>query len=631
MRLTVAFLLVLIGCLWLTGSLAQSAKRPPTSRAASGRPNIILIMTDDQGYGDLACLGNPWLKTPNIDKLYAQSVRLTNYHTGTTCAPTRAGLLTGQYSNRVGVWHTIGGRSLLRKGERTMAEALQKNGYQTAIFGKWHLGDNYPLRPQDRGFQEVLIHGGGGVGQTPDYWGNDYFNDTYRHNGQPKPYKGYCTDVWFGEALKYIEANQKRRNARPPFFCYIAPNAPHSPYHVPDAYRNLYASNPDIPNPNFYGMISNLDENVGRLMDRLQTLGIAENTILIFTTDNGSAAGAVLDKSGRATKGYNARMRGLKASPYEGGHRVPFFIRYPAGRLSAGRDVPQLTSCTDVLPTLLSLCQVPVPAGSRFDGANLTPLLLGKSAAWLARTLVVDTQREETLKKAKPSAVMTDRWRLVNGRELYDLPQDPAQQQDVAAQYPDTVRRLQQAYDRWWTDVSQRSDEYVRIGIGGPESPVQLTCHDLHPDGDGKATPTDPVRRSDSPAWNQDMVRVGKPALTGFWAVDVQQPGPYTITLRRWPQESGLTNADVASAGQSVPGGKPYPAGKVFSWQQAYLNIGDQQRQMMVPAGETAPVFTLSLPKGPALLQAWFTDADGAKTSAFYVVIERSPINRTPK
>ena len=600
---------------WVSATASLGQQRRTTRAPEQIRPNIILIMTDDQGYGDLACHGNPWLKTPNIDKLHAQSVRLTNYHTGTTCSPTRASLMTGQYGNRVGVWHTIAGRSLLRPGVPTLAGMLQKNGYRTAIFGKWHLGDTYPLRPQDRGFQEVLIHGGGGVGQTPDHWNNDYFDDTYQRNGQPKTYQGYCTDVWFTEALRFVETNRNR-----PFFCYLTPNAPHAPYHVPESYRKAYADNPDIPNPNFYGMITNLDENVGRLMQRLQALGLDKNTILIFTTDNGSAAGATLNKAGgQVAKGYNAGMRGMKASPYEGGHRVPFFIRYPAGQVSGGRDVPQLTSCLDVLPTLLGLSKASAPAKNfratpGLDGADLTPLLRENRnrAAWPARTLVVDTQREDTLKKNKPSAVMTDRWRLINGRELYDLPNDSGQQRDVATQYPDTVQKLQRVYEKWWADISQRRDEYVRIDLGGAENPVQLTCHDLHPDGNGKL----------NPAWSQEAVRMGSPALTGTWAVDVQKPGHYTVSLRRWPQESGLNNSDVAPAGTPVSGGPPYPVGKVFPWRQAYLKIGDSPVQTTALAGESAPVFTVSLPRGPAMLRAWFTDAAGAEVSAFYVVVK---------
>ena len=197
---------------------------PETSRR---KPNVILVITDDQGYGDLACHGNPIIKTPNLDLLHSQSTRLTNFHVSPTCAPTRAALMTGRYCNRTGVWHTIMGRSLLRKDETKMVDSFSDNGYQTAIFGKWHLGDNYPFRPADRGFGEALVHGGGGVGQAPDYWDNDYFDDTYFHNGKPKKFKGYCTDIWFDAAINFIEKNKEK-----PFFCYLSTNAPHSPYNV---------------------------------------------------------------------------------------------------------------------------------------------------------------------------------------------------------------------------------------------------------------------------------------------------------------------------------------------------------------------------------------------------------------
>jgi len=200
-----------------------AAIHPGPAQAKPRQPNVILILTDDRGYGDPAAHGNPWLRTPNMERLHAGSVRLTDYHTGTTCSPTRAGLLTGQHFNRVGVGHTIMGRSLLREGVATLPEVLRRGGYRTGIFGKWRLGDNYPLRPQDRGFDEVLVHGGGGVGQTPDYWENDYFDDTYFHNGRPRKYSGYCTDVWFTEAA-VVEENKDR-----PLFCYLATNAPHVP------------------------------------------------------------------------------------------------------------------------------------------------------------------------------------------------------------------------------------------------------------------------------------------------------------------------------------------------------------------------------------------------------------------
>ena len=239
-------------------------------------------MTDDQGYGDIAAHGNPWIKTPELDKLHSESVRLTDFHVGTTCTPTRAGLLTGRNCNEVGAWHTVGGRSLLNLEETTLAEVLKENGYKTAMFGKWHLGDNSPYLPNNRGFDETLIHGGGGVGQTPDYWDNDYYDDTYYRNGIPEKFEGYATHIWFNEAISFIKKEKNK-----PFFCYISTNAPHSPFHVPDKYSELYKNIDGVPEPNFYGMITNIDENIGRLRKILEKNGLSKNTILIFLTDNG--------------------------------------------------------------------------------------------------------------------------------------------------------------------------------------------------------------------------------------------------------------------------------------------------------------------------------------------------------
>ena len=317
------------------------------------KPNIIFILTDDQGYGDLGCEGNPWIKTPSMDTLFAESVRFTNFHTGTTCAPSRAGLMTGKYCNKVGVWHTIKGREILSSEENTLAGWLKEAGYRTGIFGKWHLGDNYPYRPQDRGFDEVLIHGGGGVGQEPDYWNNDYFDDTYFHNGKAEKYNGYCTDIWFSEALKFIENNKNG-----PFFCYLSTNAPHHPYYVEAKYSDPYKNNPDIPHPDFYGMISNLDENLGRLREALDSLGLSTNTILVFMSDNGTSGGVEFGKDGEIMAGYNAGMRGKKGSPYDGGHRVPFFLYWPDGGIPGGKDVSTITSYIDFVPTILDLCGI---------------------------------------------------------------------------------------------------------------------------------------------------------------------------------------------------------------------------------------------------------------------------------
>ncbi|MEM9702290.1 MAG: arylsulfatase, partial [Planctomycetota bacterium] len=310
------------------------------SAVAAERPNVVLILTDDQGYGDLSCHGNEELKTPNMDRLFAESVRLTNYHVDPTCSPTRSALYTGRYSTKTGVWHTIQGRSLMAPTEVTIAERFRDVGYRTGMIGKWHLGDNAPLRPRDQGFDHAFIHGGGGVGQAPDFWGNDYFADTYfrfaRGEEPPasiEPVRGYCTDEWFAEAKRFVSDSPPDR----PFFLTLATNAPHGPYLVGPEWSEPYkAAGIKSPRAEFYGMIACIDARLGELRAHLQEMGHAENTIFIFTTDNGTAAG-------HRDGGFNAGMRGNKGSKYDGGHRVPFFIHWPAGGLTGGRDVTRLT------------------------------------------------------------------------------------------------------------------------------------------------------------------------------------------------------------------------------------------------------------------------------------------------
>ena len=565
---------------------------PPVTVAASvkKRPNVVLVMTDDQGYGDLGCLGNPIIRTPHLDELHKQSVHLTNFHVSPTCSPTRAALMTGRYCNRTGVWHTIMGRSLLRRDEITMADVFAAAVYRTAIFGKWHLGDNFPFRPQDRGFQEVLVHGGGGVGQTPDYWGNDYFDDTYWRNGQPQKFTGYCTDVWFDGVLRFIEANKDR-----PFFCYLPTNAPHGPFNVAEKYSAPYRGK-NVPSAAFYGMIENIDENMGRLMAKLKSLGVEHNTILIFMTDNGTAAGVATNRQGVVTKGTNAGMRGRKGSEYDGGHRVPCFIRWPAGGLEGGRDVSRLTAHIDILPTLIEMCGLDRPAEVRFDGDSLTPLLKGQTGTWPDRTFVVDSQRIENPEKWRRSAVMTDSWRLINGKELYDMNADPRQRNDVADNHPSVVEKLRAAYEEWWTDTSTRFGEHCEIVIGSDkENPARLTCHDWH-------APEVP--------WNQRQIRAGLKA-NGFWAVEIERDGTYEFALRRWPEE-----ADTFISAR-VPGGK------AISVTQARLKIADVDLTKPVGENAAAVTFEVQLKAGKTRLQTWFTDENGASRGAYYVYVKR--------
>src|SRR5262245_36957029 len=303
--------------------------------AAAERPNIVLVMTDDQGYGDLACHGNPIIQTPHIDAFYKQAARFTDFHVSPTCSPTRSALMTGRHEFKNGVTHTINERERLTLKAFTLAQLLKSAGYTTGIFGKWHLGDEADHQPNRRGFDEVFIHGAGGIGQTyvgscGDAPGNTYFNPAILHNGTFEKTKGYCTDVFFAQATTWID---QQRQAGRPFFAYITPNAPHAPLDCPPDYEAKYTGKVPADVAKFYRMMTNIDDNFGRLMAKLGQWQLERDTLVIFMTDNGSATGS---------KTFNAGMREAKGSPFQGGTRVPALWRWPAG-FAGGRDLKQLT------------------------------------------------------------------------------------------------------------------------------------------------------------------------------------------------------------------------------------------------------------------------------------------------
>jgi arylsulfatase A-like enzyme len=534
------FLSILVVCLLVNLGQAELSSQDSQRRP----PNVVMIMTDDQGYGEIAAHGNPIIKTPNLDKLHADSVRLTDFHVDPTCSPTRSALLTGRYSTRTGVWHTINGRSMINPRELTLAEIFKANGYQTAMIGKWHLGDNYPCRPEDQGFDHVIRHQGGGIGNGPDYWGNDYFDDSFKADGQWRKYNGYCTDVWFREATKYVEQNQDK-----PFFLYLVTNAPHGPYYVEEKYAKPYES-AGMPKTmaKFYGMITNIDENLGRFRKRLDQLGLAQNTLLIFLTDNGTTAGWIDMKSGY--KYYNAGMRGWKGSQWDGGHRVPCFFYWPGGGIQGGRDVDLLTAHIDLLPTLVDLLKLEQPQGRQVDGVSLRSVLLGEQQAKLNRTLFAHVQRSFLPPKWTSSAAMTERWRLIDGKELYDIIADPGQRQDLASQHLEVVQRLRADYERWWGSLETALTQTVRYGLGGAENPTILASHDWLMPGVKQA------------AWHQSHISRGS-LINGPWAVNVERAGEYEITLYRWA---------------------PY-LNKAMGAKQARLKIGEIDKEMPLPAG----------------------------------------------
>ncbi len=419
------------------------------------KPNIILIITDDQGYGDLSCHGNPILKTPNIDKLYARSVRFTDFHVSPTCAPTRAALLTGRHEFRSGITHTINERERMSRAETTIAQLLRLVGYVTGIFGKWHLGDEAGYQPDQRGFDEVFIHGAGGIGQTypgscGDAPGNKYFDPTILHNRQFVKTKGYCTDVFFTQALQWIDA---KRKDKAPFYVHISPNAPHGPLVCPEQDEKKYAGKVAPNVAKFFGMISNIDDNVGKLLAKLQEWGLEENTIIIFMTDNGGTVGVVI---------FNAGMRGNKVTPYQGGTRVPFFVSWP-GKLKGGADIPNLAAHLDVFPTLAELAGAKIPDNIQLDGRSLVPLLENPGADWPDRFLFTHVGRwaKGQAKRSQYAncAVRNNQFRMVStgtGKEsweLFDISKDPGEARNVRAEHPKEFQEMKAAYDRWWGDV----------------------------------------------------------------------------------------------------------------------------------------------------------------------------------
>lgn len=427
------------------------------------RPNIVFIITDDQGYGDLSCHGHPFLKTPNLDRLHAEGVRFTDFHVSPTCAPTRSALLTGRHEFRNGVTHTIYERERLRLDAVTLPQVLKRAGYRTGIFGKWHLGDEDEYQPGKRGFDEVFIHGGGGIGQSypgscGDAPGNLYQDPWVRHNGTFVKAAGYCTDVFFAEALRWIAAKNDQ-----PFFAYIATNAPHTPLQVRPEDEARFAAQvkagqiePDVAK--YLGMIANIDDNVGRLLAALDRQDLTRDTLVVFMNDNGAWP--------KGAKLYNAGMRGHKNTPWLGGTRASSFWRWP-GTLKAG-DVPALTAHVDVFRTLAQVAGVKLTQAEegQAEGRSLIPLLSDSAAPWGERTLVTHEGRwkpgtaPETF-KYRNCSVRSGRWQLMSASkdftqpawQLFDVVADPGQATDVAAAHPAVVASLSAAFETWWTSV----------------------------------------------------------------------------------------------------------------------------------------------------------------------------------
>ncbi len=569
-------------------NLAAVAVAGTSTAATAPRPNVLIILVDDAGYGDFSCHGHPFLKTPNIDRLHAESVRLTDFHVAPMCSPTRGQLLTGAHGLRTGVTSVTSARTFLRPEFATAPQIFAQGGWRTGIFGKWHLGDSYPHRPMDKGFQTAVWTRGWGFTSAPEF-SNTLIEGRILRGDQPEKFPGYITDFCFDEAMGWMRERQAKAE---PFFCYLPLHAAHAPHTVPDKYSAFFAGKPA---PAFFGMLANIDENMGRLDTFLRASGLRENTIVIFMTDNGGTAGV---------KTFNAGLRAGKTTYYEGGHRVPCFIRWPAGGLRAPTDLAPVTQVQDVLPTLLEFAGLAKPAGPAFDGLSLAPLLRGKTDTLPDRTLFVQYgpgagEKDTSGPKKFRSAVLWNQWRLVHGAELYDVNADRAQARDLAAAHPAIVADLRHRYEAWWSTVEPRLRDFVPASLGSAaENPVVLTSSDWQ----------------DAYADNSNHVRnaVGGPR-GGPWHVNVERPGDYEFALRRWPSD-----LEAPIDGNIAPPGKALPIAA------AKLTIADQQVSAPVAAHANEVILRAKLSAGRTQLQAWFLDAGGQDLcGAYFVKITR--------
>lgn len=536
-------------------SIAGCGRSPDGPGPAS--PNIILIMTDDQGWAQVGFHGNPYVKTPTLDRLAEESMEFTQFYVEPKCAPTRAALLTGRHGYRSGVVDTYLGRTLMDPDAVTLAELLAAEGYATGIFGKWHLGDNYPLRPMDQGFGESLVHRGGGIGQPAGPPGNRYWDPVLERNGASERHSGYCTAIFTDALIEFVESNRDR-----PFFGYLATNVPHSPFHVDEEYIEPYREMGLTGNTaRVYGMITEFDENLDRLLHRLDQLGLAESTIVIFLTDNGPTQ-----------QTFTAGLRERKGSAYEGGTRVPFLFRWP-GRVEAGQRIDRIAAHIDVVPTLLEAASIE-DSLPEFDGVSLWPLLSGQMApeAWPDRTIYLQNHRGDTPQLNRNASARKQRWKIVQplGKatdpmppgakfELYDMSVDPGETRDLADEHPEILAEMIRGYEEWFHDVSStRGFEPVRIHLGSPREPLAtLSRFDWRGDYDDRA-------REDS---------------LGYWPVEIEQPGTYGFTLRF--------------------------AGPLPGSGRARLLVGDVQVSREVPVGDESCEFpAVELEAGPAKLEA---------------------------
>ena len=571
-----------------------------SSAFAADRPNVILILTDDQGYGDYGVHGNPLLKTPALDKLHDESMRLTDFHVAPMCTPTRGQLMTGMDALRNGATAVCQGRSMMGNGISLMPEYFAKAGYSTGHFGKWHLGDSYPHRPQDRGFQETLHHPAWGITSLADHFGNSYWDPYLKHNGTEKRYEGYATDIFFNEAMAWMK---EQKDADQPFFLYLPTNTPHVPNWVDVEYSKPYAdvgtyNGVEVP-ANFYGMIANIDENMAKLDVFLQEQGLKDDTLLIYLNDNGS-------QSKEAAQIYNAGMQGYKRGMLDGGHRVGCFWRWPEG-LKSGQDINDLIQVQDILPTLAELCELPKPS-SDINGTSIAKLLQGKQSKLKDRKIVIQySNRDTTAIRWDHAIVLWDKWRLIGSNNLYDIATDPHQDKNVANQYPDVAQAMRDHYEQWYAEAKIRFDKPRFITVGSDEA-KSLTLYSNDWQGGYCDNPPNLVAAN----------------TMGYWDIEIEKAGTYEFELRRWPESADLPLSSGVK-GEEIKAHEGF-TGFVGARPIHYagIQVAEFQETKVPKRDATHASFTAKLSAGTTKLSTLFSDIDGNPLcSAIYVKVTR--------
>ncbi len=511
------------------GSALSTSIPARASRAGEkgGHPNILVILADDQGWGDLSVHGNTNLQTPHIDSLARDGALLERFFVCAVCAPTRAEFLTGRYHSRGGVRGVSTGQERLNTDEKTIAEAFKAAGYTTGAFGKWHNGSQWPYHPNARGFDEYY-------GFTSGHWG-EYFNPPLEHNGKFVRGKDYITDDLTEHALTFIEQNKSR-----PFFCYLPFNTPHSPFCVPDEFWNRFKDKPiamrargdqkeelDVTRC-VLAMCENIDWNVGRLLRKLDDLRLSDNTIVIYFSDNGP-------NSWR----WNGGMKGRKGSTDEGGVRAPFFIRWP-GRIKGGTKVREIAGAIDLLPTLTSLAGVSRVGDKPLDGKDLSPLLFGTAGNWPDR-MIFSHQNNQV-------SVRTQQHRLDNRGALFDMVADPGQATDIAGTQPQVAARLRQSVAAWRKEVLPKGPDERPFPVGYREFPMTpLPARDGVPHGN--------VRRSAGAPNCSYFVNWTSPDDRMTWDIEVHTAGEYDVAICYTcpPADAGST-IELGFQGSTVQG-----------------------------------------------------------------------------